>query len=84
MKSITIHKLDDRTARLIELKSKETGLSLNNTIKNLLRKALGIQSETNRDKSDFQEFSGIWNESDFKMFQESTAAFGEIDDKDWK
>jgi len=42
MKSITVHNLDEKTAILIEQKAKETGLSLNKTIKLLLRQALGV------------------------------------------
>lgn len=84
MKSITIHNLDRRTADLIEQKARESGLSLNKTIKKLLQKALGISSENEAKINEFKEFSGVWDEADFDEFERNVRYFGDIDKNDWK
>ena len=82
MKSITIHNLDEKTTQLIQRRSKESGLSLNKTIKKLLQKALGI-SEPGKEREDFSEFSGVWNLSDYDEFMEHTIDFRGVDKEDW-
>ena len=42
MKSITIHGLDEGLEAMIEEKARQEGLSLNKTVKMLLREALGL------------------------------------------
>ena len=83
MKSITIHNLDDEVASRIEQHAKETGLSLNKTIKQLLRKALNISSD-NKSKTSFQEFVGVWNQDDLESFESATSDLGRVDDSDWE
>jgi hypothetical protein len=43
MKSITIHGVDEPLAELIKSKAKSEGLSVNQTIKNILEAALGVK-----------------------------------------
>jgi hypothetical protein len=85
MKSMTIHGIDDQLEKMIKLKAKSEGLSINKTIKKLLEIALGIkpQPELNH-LDDFKEFSGLWTESDLKEFEGETSATRTIDPKDWK
>ncbi|MEM7549322.1 MAG: hypothetical protein AAF363_06605 [Bacteroidota bacterium] len=83
MKSITLHNLDDKTVELIEKKSIETGLSLNKTIKLVLKGALGI-TEPDQKKEDFTEFLGLWDEKEFAEFNKATSDFEKVDPSDWK
>jgi plasmid stability protein len=46
MRSITIHNLDPEVGRLIQNQAAEEGLSLNQLVKRLLRKALGLSGLT--------------------------------------
>lgn len=55
MKSITIHKLDDELEAVLVEKAQEEGLSQNQLIKQLLRKALGLNNTKNR-RADFKAF----------------------------
>jgi len=50
VKSITIHDLDESTEALIEEKARKEGLSLNKTVKMLLRQALGLEERGNGDQ----------------------------------
>ena len=84
MKSITIHNLDDQTSELIEQKARETGLSLNKTIKKLLRKALGISEEQISGKQEFAEFLGVWDDNEYEAFTQATEELERINEEDWK
>jgi len=56
MKSITIHDLDDSLEVLLEQTAKDHGLSLNRTVKMLLRKALGLEPNGDGERrADFAE-----------------------------
>lgn len=82
MKSITIHALDDTLDRLLQEKANQYGTSLNQTIKGLLKEALGISKQQKR--FDFSEFSGIWTKKEFKEFERAVKDFEKIDPRDWK
>ena len=85
MKSITLHNLDDKLVALIEKKSKATGKSLNKTIKELVRQALGITKDVSDVKrEEFSEFFGIWTQEDFLEFQDNVLDFEKVDPADWQ
>ena len=84
MKSITIHKLDEPLAKLIEQKAKKEGLSLNKTIKNILEEAFGIKYKKRNVKNSFSKFSGKWSQDDLNEFIENTKEFEKIDKENWK
>lgn len=85
MKSITIHGIDDDLDHLIRSIATEEGLSLNKTIKKLLRRALGLETQGKLAKySEFQDLFGVWSESELRKFQEKTADFSEVDPTDWQ
>ena len=85
MKSITIHGIDDPLAELIKSKAQAEGLSVNKMVKKLLEEALGVKP-LNRGKfrEDFEEFCGMWTESDLKEFEERTKALRIIHNEDWQ
>ena len=85
MKSITIHGLDDDLDHLIRSIASEEGLSLNKTIKKILRSALGLETQGKRARhGEFQDLFGVWSESDLREFQEKTADFSKVDPADWQ
>ena len=83
MKSITIHNLDAETVKMIEQQARESGLSLNKTIKSLLRRALGLSDEGKK-SLDFSELVGLWDEKDLMGFKDNTNDLRKIDSKDWE
>ncbi len=86
MKSITIHNLDDDLTAFIESKAKEWDLSLNKTIKKLLRKQ-SAEPEIIKKKSDeeiLNSLYGSWTQGEFDEFQKNTEYFGKIDEEIWK
>jgi plasmid stability protein len=85
MKSITIHGLDEQLARTIRSLADREGLSLNKTIKKVLRSALGLDDQgkaTRREQ--FTDLFGTWTKQDFEEFQENTADFSQVDPSDWQ
>jgi plasmid stability protein len=84
MKSITIHGLDDALDRLIREKAEKEGLSLNKTMKKLLRKALGLYENGKDHREDYAKFSGLWSEKDLAEFNQQTKDFNVVDDGDWR
>lgn len=85
MKSITIHGIDDFLAERIKAKAEFDGTSVNRTIKNLLEISLGIKARPkNSNLMDFQEFSGMWSESDLKEFENYTKGSRVVDPEDWQ
>ena len=87
MKSITIHKLDDILVEEIEVKAKETGQSLNATIKELLAKALNVDLDaynSRKNRQGYRRFLGKWSAAEAAEFEKATADFEKIDTRDWE
>jgi len=85
MKSITLHNLDDDLVELIERESKNSGLSLNKTIKTLLHKALGTNPKPKKMREEeFSDLLGVWDQEQLDEFSKSTKEFGEVNPEDWK
>lgn len=84
MKSITVHGLDDDLDAGIRDRARTEGLSLNKTIKLLVRQALGIGERPPDRRGDFQDFLGIWTAAEVEAFDLATQGFDQVDDADWK
>ena len=79
MKSITIHNLDEYLITLIREKAKEEGLSINKTIKILLKKALGlINNDSQHNGENIINVFGSWDEKDVKSFQDTIRNFEKL------
>ena len=84
MKSITIHGVDEPLLKLIKSKAKDEGLSINQTIKNILEASLGVRPKKYLDNmSRFEEFCGIWSQTDLAEFDQKTDALRRVDSEDW-
>ncbi len=84
MKSITIHGIDDPLAELIKSKAQSEGLSINKTVKKLLEESLGVKPRNiGKNRSDFEEFFGIWSESERIEFEDRTDELRNVNYEDW-
>lgn len=84
MKSITIHGLDETMDKLIRQKAQSHEMSLNKTIKELLRESLGI-SKKHAKKNRFDKFYGIWSKKEGDEFDKIIEEeFETIDEEEWK
>lgn len=82
MRSITIHNLDPDVSRLIDQQAAEQGLSLNQLVKRLLRKALALPGQVPAPSPGFDDFSGLWTQEEAAEFNASVKR--EIDPEEWK
>lgn len=84
MKSITIHGIDNELTQLISNKAQQHGISLNKTIKMLLRQSLGIASDTAKKRqAAFADIFGVWSKADEKAFANKTKGVERIEREDW-
>jgi hypothetical protein len=85
MKSITIHGVDGPLAELIKAKAQLEGLSINKTIKKVLEEAFGIKPRPQgANRTEFEEFYGLWSEAELAEFEQGTRDLREIDSEDWQ
>jgi len=85
MKSITIHGIDDPLAELIKSKARSECLSVNKTVKKLLEESLGVKPRNKGiNRSDFEEFCGIWSESERTEFEDKTKDLRNVNYEDWQ
>lgn len=82
VRSITIHNLDPDVNRLLDQQAAEQGLSLNQLVKRLLRKALALPGQAPVPLPGFDDFSGLWTKEEAAEFSASVKR--EIDPEDWK
>lgn len=83
MKTMTIRNIPQNLAEKITMSAQNNGQSLNATVIALLKKALGHQTATTKQR-DLSEFCGSWTEAECNQFEEATACFSEIDDEVWQ
>jgi hypothetical protein len=85
MKSITIHGVDDPLVELIKSRAREEGLSINKTVKKLLEESLGVRpANSDKNRNNFEEFCGIWSDSELDEFDAKTKDLREINPEDWQ
>ena len=85
MKSLTLHKLDDRLAARIKQRADELSVSMNELAKGLLAEGLGIKVPAIPPHQDaFAGFCGRWTESEAQAFNAQVSDFDRVDPEDWK
>jgi hypothetical protein len=85
MKSITIHGIEKPLAKLIESKARSERLSINKTVKKLLEESLGIRPpNTGTHQREFEEFCGLWSNSQLLEFDNNTKELRTVNLDDWK
>lgn len=82
MKAITIRGVDARLGRALEREKKRRGASLNQTVLEVLRQALGVEDVDERSNG-LKQLAGTWSAEELEEFERATAAFEQIDDELW-
>lgn len=85
MKVITLRNIPPEVAAGIELRSKQTGLSLNKTVIRLLEESLGTREESAQTPrhDDLDELIGVWSAAEAEEFDDALAKQREIDPEMW-
>ena len=86
MKVITLRNIPPEVARLIEARSKETGLSLNKTVIRLLEESLGTRGSPSVPKKhrDLDDLAGVWTEQEAREFDKILEDQRQIDPDIWE
>ena len=83
MKPLTIRNVDERLARALARETSQRGVSLNQTVIDLLRQALGLDTSAPRSNG-LAKLAGTWSARDLTEFETNTAVFEQIDPELWK
>lgn len=83
MQNISIRGIPTDLAKALQEEKNRRGLSLNQTVRELLRRALGLGPNSTYDNG-LAAHAGTWSEQDLLEFERATSAFGQIDEELWK
>lgn len=84
MKSITIHNLEPELEESLVVEAKRLGLSLNKTVKKVLKESLGTDARYKKRKKIFSKYAGVWTQEEFEEFERNTQDDERIFKKDWE
>ena len=83
MKALTIRKVEPKLSAALVRETKRRGTSLNQTVLDLLRQALGIDDLEPRTNG-LEKFAGTWTAEEFKEFEANVSVFEQIDAELWR
>lgn len=83
MKHLTIRQIPAELSRALEREVRRRGQSLNQTVKELLERALGLAPDARYDNG-LGRLAGTWSAEDAAEFERATEVFERIDEEDWK
>ena len=81
MKALTIRNVDKALAQALERERRQRDTSLNETVLNLLRRALGVSAEPR--SNGLCKLAGTWSQAEFERFEDDTVVFEQIDEELW-
>jgi len=81
MKALTIRNLPSDLAEALEREKRRRGMSLNQTVIDLLDQGLGTRGARSNGLS---RLAGGWSEEEFRDFERATAQFEEVDEELWR
>lgn len=83
MRHLTIREVPEELARALQKEKRRRGKSMNQTVKDLLRQSLDL--DTDRGYSNgLGRLAGGWTQQDLESFEKATAVFERIDEDLWK
>lgn len=82
MKAITIRNVDPKLAKALERETDRRGTSLNQTVLELLRQALGVDPRTLRSNG-LRKLAGKWSAEELREFESHIKPFEAIDPELW-
>ncbi len=80
---LTVRGVPEDLSRALEDEKRRQGESLNQTVINLLRRALGLEGGGSYDNG-LSQLAGTWSDEDLREFEEATSFLGEVDEELWR
>lgn len=81
---LTVRNVPASVARALEAERRRIGRSLNQTVIDLLARALGISGAHAPATNGLEKLAGGWSASDLERFEGAIAAFERIDQEAWR
>ncbi len=83
--ALTLHTIDETLSRSLSAYARRHHKSLNQSAKELLASALGIDSPRRTDHSaDLERFFGAWDDETANRLRKNLASFDEINEDTWR
>lgn len=82
MKHLTVRNIPSDVAAALEQEKKHRGLSLNQTVLDLLQQALNVGS-SHAPTNGLEQLAGTWSDAEFEQFETAVECFEQIDDELW-
>ena len=82
MKTLTIRNVPPDLAAALDGERHRRGLSLNRTVLELMRQALGLDGDRAHSNG-LRQMAGTWSEAEFRQFEKNAAPFTRLDDELW-
>jgi hypothetical protein len=79
---LTVRDIPRSLAQALDRERKRRGASLNQTIKDLLARALGLGPEPL--DNGLGDLAGTWSDEELRRFESDTAFLAEVDDELWR
>jgi hypothetical protein len=83
VKALTIRHVDPELARALEREQRRRGASLNSTVLELLRQALGVEADAVRSNG-LRKLAGTWSAQELEAFAADIAVFEQVDEELWR
>lgn len=80
---ITVRNVSGELEKALRNETRRRGKSLNQTVIDLLKQALGIGLET-PNTNGLETLAGTWTQEEFECFERATAVFEQIDEEEWR
>lgn len=86
MKNISLRGIDARTAARLKEQARQTGVSVNTLILQLIRRGTGLESKSPRRPvyCDLDALAGTWSAKECAAFSKATADFEQVDKDIWR
>ena len=82
LKNLTVRNVPPEVTKALDQERRRRGDSLNQTVIELLRQALGVGSR--RRSNGLGSLAGTWSEEQFREFESSVEVFEQIDEELWR
>jgi hypothetical protein len=80
---LTVRNVPDALARQLDQERVRRGVSLNQTVIDLLSQATGVSRQAAFDNG-LGRLAGTWSAADLRQFEKATRAFEAVDEEMWK
>jgi len=80
---LTVRGLPEEVSRALDAERRRSRRSLNQTVVDLLRRALGVES-ARPVRNGLERFAGGWTEDELRDFERATKLFEQVDEELWR